>query len=191
MFDGLHDIDWSSMGHAYGTAEELPVLLTALCSPDADERAKALDRYYGAVHHQGDVYGATTASLPFLLELAGDDTTPDRAEVVRLLVSIAGTSVERCGDEYVGDVDYAGAAAALRARAEAFDEQLQGPSGHCWPGSPERDGVPRIRWPGGPVEGTVMASNAVCSWTGVRQYRVPPSRSRGSWTVFVRSLSAL
>ncbi|MFC8368124.1 HEAT repeat domain-containing protein [Streptomyces sp. NPDC057239] len=122
MFDGLHDIDWSSMGHAYGTAEEIPALLTALRSPDADERAKALDRYYGAVHHQGDVYEATTASLPFLLELAGDDTTPDRAEVVRLLVSIAGTSVERCDNEYVGDADYAGAAAALRARAEAFVE---------------------------------------------------------------------
>lgn len=51
MFDGLHDIDWASMEHAYGSAEEVPALLTALRSPDAGERHKALDRFYGAVHH--------------------------------------------------------------------------------------------------------------------------------------------
>ncbi|MER5479434.1 HEAT repeat domain-containing protein [Streptomyces sp. NPDC002734] len=121
MFNGLHDIDWSSMDHAYGTADEIPDLLTALRSPDAEVRDKALDRYYGAVHHQGDVYACTTASLPFLFELVADETTPGRDAIVRLLVGIAGTSVERCESEYIGDVvDYVGAAAVLRERADAF-----------------------------------------------------------------------
>ncbi|MER5386083.1 hypothetical protein ABT040_38540 [Streptomyces sp. NPDC002688] len=53
MFDGLHDIDWASMEHAYGSAEEVPALLWALRSPDAGERHRALDRYYGAVHRPG------------------------------------------------------------------------------------------------------------------------------------------
>ncbi|MGW2620481.1 hypothetical protein [Streptomyces sp. NPDC001500] len=82
MFDGLHDIDWASMEHAYGSAEEVPALLWALRSPDAEERHKALNRFYGAVHHQGSVYPSTAASLPFLFELAADDATPERAAVV-------------------------------------------------------------------------------------------------------------
>ncbi|MFJ4788601.1 hypothetical protein [Streptomyces sp. NPDC088794] len=67
MVDGLHDIDWASMEHAYGSAEEIPAMLWALRSPDARERSKALDHFYSAVHHQGDVYPVTAASLPFLL----------------------------------------------------------------------------------------------------------------------------
>ena len=88
MFDGLHAIDWASMEHAYGSAEEVPGLLWALRSPDAEERHTALDRFYSAVHHQGSVYPPTAASLPFLLELAADHATPDRAAVVELVVSI-------------------------------------------------------------------------------------------------------
>jgi hypothetical protein len=41
MFEGLHDIDWASMEHAYGSAEEVPALLWALRSPQAEERRKA------------------------------------------------------------------------------------------------------------------------------------------------------
>lgn len=122
MFNGLYDVDWSSMQHAYGPAGEVPALLLALRSADAGERGKALSRFYGAVHHQGDVYPCTTASLPFLFELAGDAATPDRAAVVGLLVSIGSTAVERCEDEWFpeGSVDYAGAAVVLRERGEAF-----------------------------------------------------------------------
>ncbi|MGI8333613.1 HEAT repeat domain-containing protein [Actinomadura scrupuli] len=120
MFNGLHDIDWSSMEHAYGSAEEIPSLLSALCSTDAEERNKALSRFYGAVHHQGDVYLCTTASLPFLFELAGDAAVPGRAAIVALLVSIGSEAVERCEDDYGGPMDHVGAAAVMRERAEAF-----------------------------------------------------------------------
>ncbi|MFD0480489.1 hypothetical protein ACFQ0B_79445 [Nonomuraea thailandensis] len=75
MFDGLYDIDWSSMEHAYGSAGEIPELMLALRSADRRERHQALEQYYSAVHHQGGVYPCTTASLPFLFELAGDPAT--------------------------------------------------------------------------------------------------------------------
>ena len=122
MFNGLYDIDWSSMRHAYGSAEEVPELLVAMRSADTDERHKALARYWGVVHHQGDVYPCTTASLPFLFDQASDATAPDRAAVVKLLVSIGGTAVELCEGEYGPPdvVDYAGAAAVMRGRGEAF-----------------------------------------------------------------------
>jgi hypothetical protein len=45
MFSGLHEIDWSSMRHAYGPADEVPALLLALRSEDAKERAEALGEF--------------------------------------------------------------------------------------------------------------------------------------------------
>ncbi|MEV7175687.1 HEAT repeat domain-containing protein [Kitasatospora sp. NPDC093679] len=120
MTNELAGVDWASMHHAYGTAEEIPDLLTALRSTDAQERDRALGRFYSAVHHQGDVYPCTTAALPFLFNLAQDIATPDRPGIVELLVSIATTAVERCEDNYIGEIDYAGAATALRGRADVF-----------------------------------------------------------------------
>lgn len=119
MLRGLHEVDWASMHHAYGSAEEVPALLEALRSPNAEVRGQALSDFYNKVHHQGDVYRSTTASLPFLLELAGDPATPDRHEIVALLVSIGEVAVERCDIDYV-DADFVGAAVFLRAHAEAF-----------------------------------------------------------------------
>jgi hypothetical protein len=116
MFSGLHDVDWASMY----CGSEVPALLEALRSPHAEERGKALQEFYGVVHHQGDVYFSTTASLPFLFELAGDPGTPDRAEIVALLVSIGEHAVE--SGEYVsnGISDHSGAAAVIRDRAQSF-----------------------------------------------------------------------
>ncbi|MFC0540530.1 HEAT repeat domain-containing protein [Kutzneria chonburiensis] len=120
MFEGLHEIDWSSMNHSYGTAEEVPELLLAMRSPDADTRDSALSRYYSAVLHQGTVMPSTTASLPFLYELAADAATPDRAAIVDLLVSIGTSAIENGDENYAGEVDFAGARTVMRARAKAF-----------------------------------------------------------------------
>ncbi|MFK0287996.1 hypothetical protein ACIQVL_47075 [Streptomyces sp. NPDC090499] len=128
MFDGLHDIDWASMEHAYGSAEEVPALLRALRSSDAGERSTALDRFYGAVHHQGDVYPSTAASLPFLFELAVDRATPERAAVVALLVSIGRESLERGLEDDGTEIEYdpptgcGQAVAFLRERGAEFAE---------------------------------------------------------------------
>ncbi|MFJ8050560.1 HEAT repeat domain-containing protein [Streptomyces luteogriseus] len=118
MFRGIDEVDWASLRHAYGSAEDVPGLLRGLASADPAERQTALDGMYGTVHHEGGVYDATLACVPFLLALAGREEVRDRAEVVELLVSI-------------GDVDGApdGLAAsardALRARADVF-ERLAG-----------------------------------------------------------------
>ncbi|MFJ8473631.1 HEAT repeat domain-containing protein [Kitasatospora sp. NPDC094011] len=68
-----------------------------MASPDAGAREKAFDDYYGAAHHQGDVYPCTAASLPFLFALADDEATPDRGAVVQLLLSIGRAAVD-CGE---------------------------------------------------------------------------------------------
>ncbi|UXX98011.1 HEAT repeat domain-containing protein (plasmid) [Streptomyces sp. AD2-2] len=128
MFDGLHDIDWAPMEHAYGSAEEVPALLRALRSPDVGERSAALSRFYGAVHHQGDVYPCTAAALPFLFELVADGPAPGRAAVVALLVSIGQESLERgfADDgteiEYHPPTGFGQAVTFLRERGAEFAE---------------------------------------------------------------------
>lgn len=90
MFRGIDEVDWASMEHAYGSAADVPVLLRGLASPRPRERETALDGMYGAVHHQGDVYDSTLASIPFLFSLAAHGELPDRGGIVELLASIGG-----------------------------------------------------------------------------------------------------
>ncbi|MFE4962587.1 HEAT repeat domain-containing protein [Streptomyces sp. NPDC056660] len=108
MFTGIDEVDWASLRHAYGSAEDVPGLLRGLASADAAEREVALDGMYGSVHHQGNVYDSTLACVPFLFALASRAEVPDRGAIVELLVSI--------GAESTGEP----AQAAVRAGAEAF-----------------------------------------------------------------------
>ncbi|WP_344530426.1 HEAT repeat domain-containing protein [Streptomyces albiaxialis] len=93
MLRGIEDVDWASMEHAYGDASDVPELLRGLASDDPEERETALDGMYGAVHHQGDVYDCTVASLPFLFALLLEPAVRDRGTVLALMCSIAGDTV--------------------------------------------------------------------------------------------------
>ncbi|MEU6878856.1 HEAT repeat domain-containing protein [Streptomyces sp. NPDC046712] len=126
MINERDSIDWSSMGHAYGPAGDVPVWLREMASADPDVREKAFRSFYGAAHHQGHVYPCTAASLPFLFALADDPATPDRASVIELLISIGRESLD-CdidavhispdGTESTAHVDVV---AEMRGRADAL-----------------------------------------------------------------------
>ncbi|MEU1127376.1 PBS lyase, partial [Streptomyces sp. NPDC005899] len=130
MFAGIDEVDWASMEHAYGPADDVPALLRGLASADAAERESALDGMYGAVHHQGDVYACTLASIPFLFELVGDPGVRDRGCLVELLTSIGGIDLDEDDeddldeDEIEGAANYAMAAAAVTAGADVFFELM-------------------------------------------------------------------
>ncbi|WP_346345675.1 HEAT repeat domain-containing protein, partial [Streptomyces sp. SID5643] len=113
MFRGIDEVDWASLRHAYGSAEDVPGLLRGLASADRAERQTALDGMYGAVHHRGEVYDSTLACVPILLALAVREEVRDRAGVVELLISI--------GDEDAARGDLAARARTmLRERADVF-----------------------------------------------------------------------
>ncbi|MGW6912895.1 HEAT repeat domain-containing protein [Kitasatospora sp. NPDC054939] len=118
--EGIDRVDWSSMGHAYGAADDVPLWLEQMASPDTDVREKAFSSFYSAAHHQGDVYACTAASVPFLFALADDPRAPDRAAVIRLLLSIGGAALE-CDP----------------------DGLYYGPSGHA--STPHADVVPQMQ----------------------------------------------
>ncbi|MGW2086050.1 HEAT repeat domain-containing protein [Streptomyces sp. NPDC001880] len=130
MFAGIDEVDWASMEHAYGPAGDVPAMLRGLASADPAEREQALDGMYGAVHHQGDVYACTLASIPFLFELVVNPGIQDRGSIVELLTSIGGIDLDEDDedeideDEIEGAANYAMAATAVTAGAGVFFELM-------------------------------------------------------------------
>ncbi|MET9657768.1 PBS lyase, partial [Streptomyces sp. NPDC006510] len=127
MFAGIDEVDWASMEHAYGPAGDVPAMLRGLASADPAEREASLDGMYGAVHHQGDVYACTLASIPFLFELVVDPGIQDRGSIVELLTSIGGIDLDEDEideDEIEGAANYAMAATAVTAGAGVFFELM-------------------------------------------------------------------
>ncbi|KAM6509829.1 hypothetical protein FALCPG4_017469 [Fusarium falciforme] len=86
---GIDDIDWASLQHAYGSAEDVPALLNALRFHDKKE----LDRVYFALSsnilHQGTRYQATSYAVPFLYALLDAKDTPRREDLLYYLVNVA------------------------------------------------------------------------------------------------------
>ncbi|MFJ4685756.1 hypothetical protein [Streptomyces sp. NPDC088789] len=62
----LDTVPWHSLTHAYGSAEDVPELIRAVYSEDAEVADEALTELFGTVHHQGSVYPASAPSVPFL-----------------------------------------------------------------------------------------------------------------------------
>lgn len=86
---GLEDVDWARLEHAYGTAGDVPGQLAALRSASSEQRERALWKLFSNIFHQGSRYEAAAHAVPFLVALAVDPGTPDRAEVIGLLGALA------------------------------------------------------------------------------------------------------
>lgn len=89
-WNDLDQIPWKNLKHAYGSAEDVPDLLRKLrTAPPRGGEGSPLWHLFGNIYHQGTVYEATPHAVPFLIELAADSDTPDRAGVLELLAEIA------------------------------------------------------------------------------------------------------
>lgn len=89
MLETLEDVPWSDIHHAYGPAGDLPAQLRALLSGDANVRSEAYEACYGNIFHQGTRYEASSYAAPFLLEMLASPATPERDELIELLVALA------------------------------------------------------------------------------------------------------
>lgn len=90
VLNGIDEIDWKSKSHAYGPAIEVPTWIKALRYSDvASERSGAMDQLWHHIVHQGSRWEATAAAIPFLLKLVADPLTPNRDEILDLLVALA------------------------------------------------------------------------------------------------------
>jgi HEAT repeat protein len=111
MLENLDSIAWSQLTHAYGAATDVPAQIRNLASANEGERGNALWELYGNIFHEGARYPATPYAVPFLYELVTAPETPDRHEIVYLLVSLA----LGCEESYLPDgLDVANFCGALK-----------------------------------------------------------------------------
>ena len=89
MLEGLDTIDWSSLTHAHGPATDVPELLRSLLSEDPDVRLQAFAELHETIWHQGTVYPASAAAIPFLFELLTHPGVHDPGWAASLLGCIA------------------------------------------------------------------------------------------------------
>jgi hypothetical protein len=76
----LDDPRWSELQHAYGSAADIPALLEQLADlPSAENDREPWFSIWSALAHQGDVYSASFAAVPHVIEALATD--PSRADV--------------------------------------------------------------------------------------------------------------
>jgi hypothetical protein len=89
MLEGLEGINWGGLSHAYGPAADVPGLIRALADRSEEVRSEAIDELFGTIVHQGSLYTATAAAVPFLIELAEEPAVCGREQILHLLQSIS------------------------------------------------------------------------------------------------------
>lgn len=85
----IGSVDWESRDHAYGSAEDVPNGLRRLLSQDKQVREETMYELYSNIYHQGTRYTASVAAIPFLYKLVDDPNTPERENIIELLVMLA------------------------------------------------------------------------------------------------------
>ncbi len=93
---GLGTVDWGHLTHAYGSARDVPTYLERLGAVDPGVRQEAFQALLMSILHQGSLYTATVATIPFLLRLVEDPLHPARLEAMDLVRMIT----EECCFEF-------------------------------------------------------------------------------------------
>ncbi|MGW6585872.1 hypothetical protein [Streptomyces globisporus] len=87
VLGAMRNVRWHELQHAYGSASQVPGVLSRIAwgdAPTSDEALNDLERWIGTP----PVFDSTAATVPFLWELAATDTVRDRAGVLDLLATI-------------------------------------------------------------------------------------------------------
>jgi hypothetical protein len=102
----LDGTDWAGLGHAYGSAEDVPERLRVLLSEDEGRIAGVWDDLVDTLTHQESVHPATAPAALFVAAILSDPRTdvrcqgrPLRADLIDWLEIVAAGAIE-AGDEF-------------------------------------------------------------------------------------------
>src|SRR5579859_2879139 len=85
----LNKIPWSHLTHCYGPAKDMPFHLLGLLSKKKRERELAWYHMYSAICHQGSIYEASCAIIPFLIQILEQVTEKQQLEILNLFDGLA------------------------------------------------------------------------------------------------------
>jgi|AGTN01.1.fsa_nt_gi hypothetical protein len=123
MLEGLDDINWKELQHAYGSASDVPELLRRLCVKSDDAKEGAQYQLFGNIWHQHTVYEATPYAVPFLIEIASLKSTPDRENVLCLIAAIADAH-----DSYPDDTPRQDSRRAVKEHIDSLVKLMRDPT---------------------------------------------------------------
>lgn len=86
----LDDRGWATLRHAYGSAGDIPALLRELRTfpPDTEYQAQPYFALWSALCHQGDVYTASYAAVPHLVDALLASPSPRYNSALQLVTCI-------------------------------------------------------------------------------------------------------
>ncbi|MFF7145107.1 MULTISPECIES: hypothetical protein [Streptomyces] len=105
LLAGLDEVDWANLNHGYGTADDVPGQLRALCGDNEQAQREAAGSLFNHLGHQGTRYQASPYAVPFLARIALGGPRPARELALWLLTGLAVNWDEEC--EIVGGADIA------------------------------------------------------------------------------------
>lgn len=106
----LDDSRWAGLDHAYGRAADIPVLLRTLAAspgPARDVRDDPWFTLWSSLCHQDDVYTASYAAVPHLVEIAMQARGPIDFSFFLLPAAIEVSRMEGRGPPVPADLDEA------------------------------------------------------------------------------------
>jgi hypothetical protein len=114
----LDDPRWSDLRHAYGSAADIPPLLHMLRRPGPQPGGPEDEPWFSlwsSLCHQGDVYSASYAAVPHLVQIAREAPTPLDFSFLQLPAAIEVARATGRGPELPADCaeDYRRAIADL------------------------------------------------------------------------------
>jgi hypothetical protein len=89
LLEGLAQINWASLRHAYGAASNIPELFQAMLAGGKRKRDNALYKLSDLIQHQGTVYSATSAAIPFLYRFLASDLELDRPHLINIFRNLS------------------------------------------------------------------------------------------------------
>lgn len=91
----LESTRWEQLTQAYGTAEDVPRLLEALaCIGSESAREEVWFALWRTLYRPGEVFSASYAAVPHLLEISGAFALRERAQGIHLITRIEVTRRE-------------------------------------------------------------------------------------------------
>jgi hypothetical protein len=139
---GLDEVPWAALGHAHGSAEDVPDLIRGLAGDDGWD--ELLDELIGDdLLHQGSCYSATAPAIPFLVELIGSLDVRRRLHLYVDLLAAA----QQWGDSLVADAPKASVQQRL-ASPDAWTAEVNAAVGESLPRLLARwdDEVPAVQF---------------------------------------------
>jgi hypothetical protein len=106
MQEKLSKIPWELLQHAYGSAQDTPFHLLGLLSTDEEERQRAWYHLYASICHQGSVYEASCAAIPFFIHLLEQVPEDQKLDILSFLTDLAHRDWYANRDQHILRVDH-------------------------------------------------------------------------------------